>query len=569
VRGEQSAALLDQRMGCLDRRLADLGALAERLAAADAGLVDRALAAIAGLPDPDRCTGEARVERPPPSPETAELFALASKVRAAELAGDRPEAAALARRGLARARELGDAHALAELGFLSGRLRAELGDIDEAERELVEAARAAREIGDESAVAGIWTELVHVVGIEKLAYDRAMVWAHAAEREIQRLPPIPVLESRLLSTIASVYTVNGKAEEAERYHALALEAARPLEASDPLLYGHRLYNAGVFYRSQNRLDRAESLLSEALERFERELHPRHPTTAGARRELAKVAVARGDPARAVDMFRGAIADLEAALGRDAPEVVASRMPLAAALARINKLDEAGRLAAEVVDSSADVHDRGAAHSILGRVARQRGDFDEALEHHRQAVALLQEGYGKADHPVVRSERIYVGIALTKLERHDEAIAILEELLKGADEANRAPLHHNLAEALIDAGRCDRARPHLEAVIEIVEKQGGADHPNLAFPLVALAECARAVGRPAEAVDRLERALELRRGTGDVGVAEVLFELARSRWQSGDRAAAKRDAGEAIELLSGAEGTAPMIAEVRAWLAKRR
>jgi tetratricopeptide (TPR) repeat protein len=59
VRGEQSAEVLDLRMGCLGERLGNLRALTEVLARADARIVENAVSAAGALPSLDRCSDAA------------------------------------------------------------------------------------------------------------------------------------------------------------------------------------------------------------------------------------------------------------------------------------------------------------------------------------------------------------------------------------------------------------------------------------------------------------------------------------------------------------------------------
>ncbi len=55
-RGEQSEALLDARMVCLQRQLLDFDAALDVFEAADATVVERAAQVVASLPDAERCT---------------------------------------------------------------------------------------------------------------------------------------------------------------------------------------------------------------------------------------------------------------------------------------------------------------------------------------------------------------------------------------------------------------------------------------------------------------------------------------------------------------------------------
>src|SRR5439155_7825083 len=55
VRGEQSAEVLDLRMGCLAERLSGVRALGDVFLSADSAVVDNAVSAASSLPALDRC----------------------------------------------------------------------------------------------------------------------------------------------------------------------------------------------------------------------------------------------------------------------------------------------------------------------------------------------------------------------------------------------------------------------------------------------------------------------------------------------------------------------------------
>ena len=63
VRGEQSAEVLDLRMGCLGERLSSVRALGDVFLTADSGVVDNAVGAAGALPALDRCADVADAAR--------------------------------------------------------------------------------------------------------------------------------------------------------------------------------------------------------------------------------------------------------------------------------------------------------------------------------------------------------------------------------------------------------------------------------------------------------------------------------------------------------------------------
>jgi tetratricopeptide (TPR) repeat protein len=99
-----------------------------------------------------------------------------------------------------------------------------------------------------------------------------------------------------------------------------------------------------------------------------------------------------------------------------------------------------------------------AHNLLGYVAAQEGDADEALEHYRQAMAL-DDGYID---PLLNAAEVLIH----PLHEWDEAIALCDEVLEfaeGPEETADALLLK--FDALLGKGERDAARAVLEGLPE--------------------------------------------------------------------------------------------------------
>ncbi|HEX3766376.1 MAG TPA: serine/threonine-protein kinase [Kofleriaceae bacterium] len=125
-RGEQSAALLDRRMACLDRGRAALGALADVVVTADAAALPGVARAARAVPDPDACADAHALEGDvdPASPALAAIAAgIAEQVARARIqlaAGHADTARSAAAAAAARARAFGHRPLLAEALLVEG-----------------------------------------------------------------------------------------------------------------------------------------------------------------------------------------------------------------------------------------------------------------------------------------------------------------------------------------------------------------------------------------------------------------------------------------------------------------
>ncbi|HEU4561517.1 MAG TPA: CHAT domain-containing tetratricopeptide repeat protein [Longimicrobium sp.] len=162
-----------------------------------------------------------------------------------------------------------------------------------------------------------------------------------------------------------------------------------------------------------------------------------------------------------------------------------------------------------------------------------GDFDGEAGQLRHAAEFARRQLGRHD-PLYLESLDALAASCVRLRRHDEALALLEEMLEleeaagGDDDPNVATILDNLAELHRVQGRFADGVPLARRALEIRIAQHGHDHPVVAVALQNLARLFQQSGRSAEALPLFERALELRRraaGDGDPAVAETLNDLA--------------------------------------------
>lgn len=349
---------------------------------------------------------------------------------------------------------------------------------------------------------------------------------------------------------------------------------------------------------------------------------------GARRLAAAAAdelawlygTVRVEPERALDWSRLA----EARLGRlpgarkDLLETLQTRVSI---LQEAGRLDEAleleRRVFSELERLAPDALELARAHARLADALFAKGEYDEAVPHYREAVALRRRALGDR-HPEVAPTLVSLGAALSQLGRSHEALEPLREALAieeavfGQDSPRLAKVLNNLAFVYQDTGEPDLALATFDRALAIVRGSWGPDHPQagilqinragllrdagrLREALAAAREaerifrsalgpdhpnCAYAhnaagtllldLGRPSEAVRELRRAIRIReRARSDVVErAETRFTLARALWELGSRPEAVREARRALRELEGRPGERADDdrRRVRRWLA---
>lgn len=404
VEGEQSEALLDVRMSCLDARRRALGALVEVFATrADPTTRQNAVAAAGALEpvaDCDAVTRLAIIAAPPPL-QLGAIAAAEARVDTAE-ALERAGQLADAQAALAAVRGQGYATLTARLELLRGKLAEELGDLKASEVALHAAAQAAAEARDDVTAARAWTLLVGAVGYLDNRPVEGLALAQVADAAVARAGAADALVAELASMRGLVYDAQGKFPEAKAAHERAL-AIRERLGVDDLEVAQVLDNLGAVVLQQGQLADAARMYTRALAIRRRLLGEEHPDVAAswnslgaAQRALGQLEDARTSYERASTLFRAELGDahpnVAAAfvnlgnLERDTHHLDAAEAHFAAAIAIWQKLD-AKTYAADI----------GTATGGLGNVAYARGDRDLAESRLRAALTLLEGALGPA-HP---------------------------------------------------------------------------------------------------------------------------------------------------------------------------
>jgi eukaryotic-like serine/threonine-protein kinase len=234
VRGEQSAGVLDLRMGCLGERLSALRAMTEVFAAADDNVVDNAVNAASNLPTLERCADVEMlraVVRPPDDPSTRAAVARVredvAKINALAMSGQCDAAAKSGPAVVAQAKALGYRPIEAEALYAIGRLGETCTDTVVAIGELEDAVLAAEASHhDEIAIEG--SMYLNLMWLDR-AHDLRMgrYWTRHAQALLARLPGHPKLEAWMAQANALLLGAEDRLEDAlgEGRRALAIQEA--------------------------------------------------------------------------------------------------------------------------------------------------------------------------------------------------------------------------------------------------------------------------------------------------------------------------------------------------------
>jgi tetratricopeptide (TPR) repeat protein len=140
-----------------------------------------------------------------------------------------------------------------------------------------------------------------------------------------------------------------------------------------------------------------------------------------------------------------------------------------------------RLGARVEGSEAE-QIRVESLTLLGTVARERAEYDQADGYLRRALERAKAAFGP-DEPEIASACNNLAVLYKYTGNFDEAEKLYQDALKilerayGADHPEVATVYHNLGGLEHARGRFDRGEPLARKGYEIRRKALGPDHPE--------------------------------------------------------------------------------------------
>lgn len=430
VRGEQSEAMLDLRMRCLDRRLAEIRTVTDVLATGAPAVVDRAVDTVLGLERLDACSDPEYVTSafPPPTDparerEIAQVRERLDRSNVVLNTGDYQAAYEIAKQAAADAERTGYAPVIAEAALRLGWSQVRTGDAKAGLERLEHAAVVAGTAKSDAILAEASLSAFYVLGVLQARYGDALAQKDLVLAIVARAGDSAAHRADALSTYGYLLIMT----EAPAAAIPVLESARTLftEAygGDHPRVAHALNYLAIAHNEAGQGDRARTALEHALAIWERNFGREHPSLISGLVNLTATLVQLDQPAGAKPYARRALAIAEHALGADHPKT-------ATALA------------------------------ALGDVQSRLGECADALPRLERAVAIFEARSG-ATHPSTAYPLIAAGRCLVDMNQPARAVEPLERALatrRAASDrsADVALPSFELARALWNSGT-DRRR----------------------------------------------------------------------------------------------------------------
>ncbi|MEM6996141.1 MAG: serine/threonine-protein kinase, partial [Myxococcota bacterium] len=217
VRGEQSEAVMDRRMACLQRARSELDAAVRVLTEATSSTVGRAHRVVDGLPRLSRCADVERLlaDVAPPSPGQAAAVAVIradlARSAAQERAGAYAQAQESALRAEAKTASLDYPPIRTEVWLQLANVHDAMGRFADAERALREAQRLGARWQQWELVGDATRQLMWILGYQQARYSEALALREVAEG----LSSTPRAEAAFRNNLATILNAQGKYVEAE------------------------------------------------------------------------------------------------------------------------------------------------------------------------------------------------------------------------------------------------------------------------------------------------------------------------------------------------------------------
>jgi tetratricopeptide (TPR) repeat protein/tRNA A-37 threonylcarbamoyl transferase component Bud32 len=581
-RREQSEAVMDLRIACLQRAERSFTAVVDVLARADASTVERADAVLDGLPPIDACADvtalSAEVEGPPADEREA---VDAARMRLAEAAalrhsGHASEAAAAVDAAEAELRDVAYAPIATEVAVERAHVLDDRDDPLAAET----VARRALELAlqsDQRELARRTTLLL----IKILGFD--------GDRSAEALTLVEVARGLSADTSehdAELHSALGAVYQARADHRLAVthfRAALALKSRgadpDALDLVLRRLELALALADGGELDEAEALYGPALTAVDEAFGPGHPKAIAAHQNHGVLLVHQGRLREAETELRAALARIVARGDHGAPMAIDVRSVLAIALMRQGRAAEAvtelRAVVAALERTLGPRHPRvGRQRGNLGQALLENGEHDAAAEENRAALAILYEELGGEHSDVLGMRNNYASL-LHAIGRHEEALvehrmcAEGRAAALGPEHPDTATSHYNIGVVSMALGRAADAEAEARRALATFRAVLGEEHRLVFAAQSLLGQALLQQGRHTEAATALEHALagQDREGMPPRKAGETAAALAEAVWPS-DRDGARALARRSIALYEKAgPASDDRRTAVQAWLAE--
>jgi tetratricopeptide (TPR) repeat protein len=541
VRHEQSSALRDRRIGCLDEAAVRVQVIADAFVNADLATARDAITLVEGLPPLATCNDTKSllaVVPPPTDPVTrarADAFATKIAIANALFVAGKLDAASEQLDGLdAEVGAIGYAPLTTSLLLVRARLAASGPHVADAQPLFRRAALEAEASGKDELKADALLGLTWFQKDKDDSRDaeRAFEEASAISR---RLGSPKTLEAEIASHRGASAEAGGDFRAALPWRRRAVVLMTEQYGDDDVRVAKASLHLAETLRHLASFQEANTLADHAVGVLDTTLGADHPDAATAHVTRAVLRFEAGHVEDALAEATDANRRLVATLGHDNPALARSMMVIATAQAALEH-------------------------------------YDVAISLFRRAVALTEPVYG-ATEAGVRADRLALAQALINAGRRDEALSEYNNVIAASERTGDGDgvlvgnAELGIANILVVEGKQRAAIPRFQRAVAIFQARLGARDPQVGMAISQLGS-ATASFDPSRGLELLEQGVAIEvaaLGTEDVHTATDRSTLGQLLYESGrDRERGRRIVVQVRDQLAklGAEAD---LADVDTWL----
>ncbi|MGH1344616.1 MAG: protein kinase domain-containing protein [Nannocystales bacterium] len=459
VRREQSAHVLDLRMGCLSQRLRGLRSTVETLRGSDAAVLERAPRAIDALPSIAACEDADNLDTSAHLPEDPSLAETVQEIReriagltaAGQLSRKAPPDA---KQVLNDARATGHGPLLAEAQYMSARYAVWEGRHADAVQHLEEAVYAALSSDHDRVLADAFTQLAHATGILLSRYDDGLRWGKHAEAAVSRLGDDTGEAAEYHNVMCQLLADKGDTAPALPHCRRAIELNEKVHGPETLATTFAHHSLGVAYFYAGQPENALTEFEFARDKLVSQLGEEHPSLASVENGIAGVCYNTRPAEACVKAFEAVVRRASASRGDDHPMTTDFRNNLALVELDAGEVESARAHAAQALAArrahDGDNHPTVAASlRILAKVDMADRDFEAARLKLEEALVIARKTRGNAHRDILSTlgplsrvateqardaaARQYAEDGLKMARTLGDEVKEFEELLAGLDK----------------------------------------------------------------------------------------------------------------------------------------
>jgi serine/threonine protein kinase/tetratricopeptide (TPR) repeat protein len=398
--------------------------------------------------------------------------------------------------------------------------------------------------------------------------DRGVQEARSLDRE-------PGVQAELYQTLGGIYRKLGSFDRAESLLTTALDQRRSLLGRDHPDVAESLVALGMLRTDQAKLEEAENLIRSGLETSRRGRPVDGPAVARATAALGRVLQERGKYADAIAVLEDAV---RAYSSNDAPapDVADTMYELANTHFYAGHYDESDALNARVLAMYRRLYGERHPHVAdvlvnLGANQHERGRYKDAERFYRQALDMTSSWYGK-DHYQTAAKLTMLGRVLVRDDRPDEATDLLHQALEirqrvfGKAHPQVASTLNELGTIALGRGQLDEAESFFVRMADTYRAVYGDSNyllgiarSNLASVHIARKQYAQAEAMYREVIEHFTRTLSA--DHLNTGIARIKLGRALVRQE--------RYAEAEPEILAGYDNLTKQTSSTVSWLKAAR